>query len=70
MTEHEMKELVVRQRTYFETGATLPVCQRKTSPYSSVPVLFQKFSKAISLRRCTHYESMELSFSTDALTFG
>ena len=112
MTEHEMKELVVRQRTYFETGATLPVtlritalrklysaisanenaihdalkkdlgrnqlhakahsavCQRKTSPYSSVPVSFQKFSKAISLRRCTHYESMELSFSTDALTFG
>ncbi len=31
MTEHEMKELVVRQRTYFETGATLPVTLRITA---------------------------------------
>ena len=31
MTEHEMKELVVRQRTYFETGATLPVNLRITA---------------------------------------
>ena len=31
MTEHEMKERVVRQRTYFETGATLPVTLRITA---------------------------------------
>ena len=58
MTEHEMKELVVRQRTYFETGATLPVTLRITA--------LRKLYSAISanenaIQRCLKKRILEKS---------
>ena len=46
MTEQEIKDLVTRQRTYFQTGATLPVSAR-ISGLRRLYVAISKYEKEI-----------------------
>ena len=44
MTEQEIKDIVTRQRKYFQTGATLPVSSRLTALQKlPSPAMKQKF---------------------------
>ena len=112
MTETEIKKIVGEQRSYFHTGATLPVSVRvhalnklksciiekeekinkaihqdlgksafetymcetglvlselsyMLKHISSCPVSFEKLQETVTLWRYPHYESVELSVSSD-----
>ena len=45
MTETEIKEIIQKQRSYFHTGATLPV-EKKTGSFKEIKSLYSEIRTA------------------------